>query len=413
MGPSILFDKSFLQSLSVDESVWFDHFFGPVVCPLLYIETLADLSKDLRTDRTPEQEVGIIAAKTPQMSGAPVAPHHELCVAELLGHRVPINGQVPVRGARMVKDGDEVGAVIPPSPESKAFTRWQAGRFGDVEREFASEWRAQLANVDLTLVATSLRSLGIANATCPTLEDARKLASAVIADRSKPFDRMNLAFAFLGIPAHLQREILARWSLAGYAPLPEHAPYTAFVLTVELFFHIAMAANLIATTRPSHRIDIAYLFYLPFCRVFVSHDKLHAQVAPLFLRREQVFMPGDALKRDLKRINDHFARLPDETKEQGLHAFASSPPGEPTDPVVSLWDHVAPGWRNPQRPLDPEKAPAEMLAKLKRLRTGDGTPVDRVVGDGDLDSLTIERRVSRKKGNWWQLGKDVDYGDDE
>jgi hypothetical protein len=54
-----------------------------------------------------------------------------------------------------------------------------------------------------------------------------------------------------------------------------------------------------------------------------------------------------------------------------------------------------------------------MLAKLKRLRTGDGTPVDRVVGDGDLDSLTIERRVSRKKGNWWQLGKDVDYGDDE
>lgn len=27
MGPIVLFDKSFLQALSVDEAVWFDHFF--------------------------------------------------------------------------------------------------------------------------------------------------------------------------------------------------------------------------------------------------------------------------------------------------------------------------------------------------------------------------------------------------
>lgn len=41
MGPIALFDKSFLQSLSIDESVWLGHFFMPVVCPLFYVETLA------------------------------------------------------------------------------------------------------------------------------------------------------------------------------------------------------------------------------------------------------------------------------------------------------------------------------------------------------------------------------------
>jgi hypothetical protein len=41
-----LFDKSFLQSLSVDESVWFDRHFAPVVCPVFYAETLADLAKE-------------------------------------------------------------------------------------------------------------------------------------------------------------------------------------------------------------------------------------------------------------------------------------------------------------------------------------------------------------------------------
>jgi hypothetical protein len=30
MGPITLFDKSFIQSLSLDEAVWFDKFFMPV-----------------------------------------------------------------------------------------------------------------------------------------------------------------------------------------------------------------------------------------------------------------------------------------------------------------------------------------------------------------------------------------------
>ena len=66
MGPITLFDKSFLQSLNVDESVWFDHYYLANVCHLFYVETLADLEKAVRDGRTPEQEVGIIASKFPE-----------------------------------------------------------------------------------------------------------------------------------------------------------------------------------------------------------------------------------------------------------------------------------------------------------------------------------------------------------
>ena len=69
-GPITLFDKSFLQGLSVDESVWFDDFFYPIICPLFYVETLADLEKAARDGRTPEQEVGFIARKSPEMHSA-------------------------------------------------------------------------------------------------------------------------------------------------------------------------------------------------------------------------------------------------------------------------------------------------------------------------------------------------------
>ena len=60
MGPTALFDKSFLQSLSVDEAVVFDHFFIAVICPTFYVETLADLEKAARPGRTPDGSAGAI-----------------------------------------------------------------------------------------------------------------------------------------------------------------------------------------------------------------------------------------------------------------------------------------------------------------------------------------------------------------
>jgi hypothetical protein len=69
MGPIALFDKSFLQSLSADEAVWFDHFSLPVVCPIFYVETLADLAKE-PGKRFAEEIVADISRKFPEWSGA-------------------------------------------------------------------------------------------------------------------------------------------------------------------------------------------------------------------------------------------------------------------------------------------------------------------------------------------------------
>lgn len=103
MGPTVLFDKSFLQSLTVDEAVLFDHFFIAVVCPMFYVETLADLEKAVRQGRTPEEEVGIIARKTPEMHGIPCAHHTDMCIANLMGHNIPLEGRIPVIGGKTVK----------------------------------------------------------------------------------------------------------------------------------------------------------------------------------------------------------------------------------------------------------------------------------------------------------------------
>jgi hypothetical protein len=40
MGPTALFDKSALQALNIDESVWFEAFLLANITPVFYVETL-------------------------------------------------------------------------------------------------------------------------------------------------------------------------------------------------------------------------------------------------------------------------------------------------------------------------------------------------------------------------------------
>jgi len=89
MGPAVLFDKSFLQSLTLDESVIFDHFFISVISPLFYVETLADLEKPAREGKKPEDEVRVIAEKTPEAHAYPCVNRTDLCLASLMGRGFP------------------------------------------------------------------------------------------------------------------------------------------------------------------------------------------------------------------------------------------------------------------------------------------------------------------------------------
>ncbi len=416
MGPITLFDKSFLQSLNVDESVWFDHFFLTNVCPLFYVETLADLSKDVQEGRKPEEEVAYIANKFPEMHGSPNAHHANLCIANLMGHSVPMTtGQIPLFGGRLVKSGGKTGVVYDQPPESEAFSRWHKQQFLDVERLYAHGWREALQTLDLKELASNFRALGIDGKSCKTLEEAKALAVSIISGRDKPFERMKLAILFLHIPQELHRQILERWSIVNYPPLIEYAPYVAHVLTIELFFQIALAANLISSERPSNRTDIAYLFYLPFCMVFVSWDKLHRRCAPLFLRGDQQFIWGPELKADLTKINSLYLGLPEAEKERGVMSFAGYPPKEGDFLVSKIWDRHFPNWRD-RKHVDVTKTKidnSKLVEEINKMKDAPALmPTEVDFDPSNPDSLTLQRMVRRKKGSWYQVPKDLKDADD-
>ncbi|MBI5100792.1 MAG: hypothetical protein HZB33_02985 [Nitrospirae bacterium] len=413
MGPITLSDKSFLQSLTVDESVWFDHFYLSNVCPLFFVETLGDLTKKVREGRTPEREVQIIASKFPEMHGSPNIFHMELCLAELMGDTISMDGRIYLAAGRPVKHDGQTGVNFDRSPEAAAFQRWQEGKFMDIERESAAAWRIAVNALDLAKIAQLFRQIGVDGKHCKTLGEVSAMAKTVAREKDRPFDRMNLALTFLNIPERYHSTILQRWSIMGYPPLIQYAPYVSYALTVEVFFQIAISVGLISPERPNNRVDIGYLFYLPFCHVFVSSDKLHQRCAPYFLRDDQDFIWGGDLKKDLQLLNLHYSSLTEGMKEKGimsLDSFASGPPSDGAFLTTRLWDRHLPLWRSvmddkPRRPSGDSTKLTEHLKAAANAPTLSPREVDFDVHNPDF--LNVERRISKKKGAWWQLPKDL------
>lgn len=198
-------------------------------------------------------------------------------------------------------------------------------------------------------------------------------------------------------------------SQAGFPPLAEYARYAAHVLMVEIFFQIALAANLISSERPSNRVDIAYLFYLPFCHIFVSGDKLHKLCAPEFLQKEQDFVWAPELKGDLARINRELMATSELERQVGLHKLAPRPPGNPSHLTVALWQKHAPGSGQEDvdmPPISPE-AERKLVDHLKSFTKAPTDPEVAGIPSDELQSVSIERLVPARKGNWWLIPKKV------
>lgn len=392
--------------------MWLDTFFITNITPLFFVETLADLEKQVRKGRTPEQVVGSLAYRTPDMGSSMNAHHTALLEAELFGAwQVDMRHGRPILsgGQRLELEGKK-GVIFRPSPEQEAFARWQRRDFLELERANARAWRRALSQLNLNEMYELFRPffpLGKPK----TLTDVKKFVDFYVngPDRERA---LLFGLALVGVSEEGMEPIVRRWKMAGKPPIDDFAPYFAYVFSVDMFFYLAMAADLIGRGRSSHKIDLAYLYYLPFCMTFTSNDKLHADLAPFFLRDNQSFIPGQELKADLARLDKHFDSLPDEVKKRGVMSFAQFPPPDDSFLVTRLWDqHMSPKWRE-QKPVVPPPGESDLGKKLmtsiRRLeKEGKPLPQDATLGSEDLDQLVIQRNVYARKGKWLRLPPEV------
>jgi hypothetical protein len=411
-GLHLIFDKSALQSFSLDETNWLDHFYTTVITPLFFAEVLADLEKEVGRGKTPEQVVGGLAHKTPDMNSTACVHHSRLAAAVLYGEDIPVDGRIPRGQGKVVELDGQRGIYYSKSPEEEALDRWHNGEFLDVERQFAKNWRRNLCDINHDREYAYFQKWFLMGKP-KSLREVKTMTDAYL-DGSPQDGVMRFGMTATGVPEDAQVEILQRWGAANSPPVREYAPYVRHLFGVDLFCSLAIAADLISRDRPKgkadNKVDMAYLYYLPFCHVFVSGDKLHKRVVPLFLRPDQTFIEASEMKADLAKLDAHYWALPDAEKEKGFHKIAKHPPLDGDYLIAKLWDRRGREWReNALKPplLDPERD-KQIIAELKRISDmAKAADPNARLDLKDAMFMTINRTMHRTKGKWKRVRDDV------
>ncbi|MBN4077964.1 hypothetical protein JYT29_01400 [Nitrospina gracilis] len=357
-GPTIIYDKSTLQSLTSQEANWLHHHFHAVLTPTLFCEVLGDLKKEFKRGKTPEEEVAILAKKIPSYAITPNMPYHELVLGDLIYEKIELRGKPYLgRGKRIENPDGSYAMYYDQSPEEKALQHWIEGDFNAMERERATHWRESISNLDLSSIKKNFKPLEEGLKNFKTFEEILWFVDTIL--NNNPEMVLMSALHYLKVPANRHAHIYARWSNIGRPPFTSFAPYAAHVLRVDLFFMSLISRNLISDQRPSHLIDFHYFYYLPFTKIFTSNDKLHKQIAPLLLTKNQRFVDQSSLKKDLGSLVEYYENLPEEIKKTGSMNYASYPPREGDFLVSKLYDQLYPKWREyadiKPEPRDPQR----------------------------------------------------------
>ena len=305
-GPILIFDKSALQGLSADESMWLENFYTTNITPLFFIETLADLEKEVRAGRTPEDIVGNIAHKTPDM-GCVNTHHRNLMTGELMQQgKIKMDGRPLLSETRTVELEGKMGVIFQEDPEIEASKRWEKHQFLAIERTIAKRWREELASMgqeDLTHFEKFFNAMDKPK----TFQELKsKIDLFIEGNKEKTF--FDFGMSLLGLMPEARAKIINIWEASGSKPIREYAPYFTFVFSIDLFFYIGTAGKLFNQFphAQTHKVDIAYLYYLPFCKIFTSSDKLHITIAPIFMEPDQTFISGFDLKADFAKLDSSF-----------------------------------------------------------------------------------------------------------
>jgi len=384
VGPRIITDKSFIQSLSADIIDEMTLYFTTTSVPTLVSEIIADLKRPPKSDgRIGEDLVKQLAEKMADAHGAEPRRLRSLVFGSFLGHQPPMNGYtLPVSSETkgVISNASGSQLLVSQIPQQQMWERWAGGNFDTEDETAATLWRAGIEGTDLNAEADRWKpfaaKLGMPN----SLETVVEAVDRVMADRSRSVQTDLIGVALTAVRAamrHKNAAINAFIDLPKGTLVAEYAPFAASVARLYLCFAVGLARGFIGP-RPSNVIDLQYLLYAPFCRAFVSGDKLHRMLWNAgAVTSEGEFVWGPDFRDDLKARNDKRRAMTFEEWAAHRKEHGQWPETIPDSIVTGLWERHCPNWPrggstspNVGKHIDEIDDPAlkRAIAAMERLR---------------------------------------------
>jgi hypothetical protein len=305
-GIAIL-DKSAFQGLSRAEHIHFSFAFMVNITPILGIEILSDLAKAHIDGRSPEVRVQELARKFGGSGSTVNMEFIHLVGGELSGSPVPMTGQIIPDNSRVVRQPNgEAAMIVDMGPFNYAFLRWSQGVFEPHELALAQRWRATAPDLSQSALWDELRSRNVAiprppGAVNTVVEGLARVVDDILAMPNMQPVWLDYMLTQIEATPEFRAHVYDRWLKHEPKAFASFAPYSHHCLRVTLAVLVSTKHNIVSQ-KASNFLDAQYLFYSPFCEVFISNDRLHRVIAPLVIRPNQRFILGTDLKREMAAV---------------------------------------------------------------------------------------------------------------
>lgn len=284
--------------------------------------------------------VQILAKKLITHSAVRNVDFRDLCLAELVGENVSSNFRPCVHPTTLKETADGgMAAFIDNELEMELIHNWQNGHFSDEDEKFAAAFRKKSRDIDLTQYKDELKKSTIPFTGNSLIDIYRKVNETSLNARDQ-WTFLSWYCERLKMPQVIKNLVHRRFRLQS-TTFMDFAPYAYYCFLVENVFIWGLANDLIPTSKKAKaHIDIEYVYYFPYVRIFSSNDKLHSELWNVFRDDEQqAFISGNELAEDLRKLELHFQSLSDEEQNK-LRNLMPYPPVLENSPTFNAFEKM-------------------------------------------------------------------------
>jgi len=337
MSIPIVLDKSTFQGLNYNDIIELHRYYIVNITPLIVSEILGDLSKEEKTGRkTPKEEVINLSKKLFPYNSYVNMPYDLIIENSFFGNFVNSENRPFLVADESITTKGKKGLTSKETDEEISIKRWKKGNFNNLDDIASTLWRKKTKDESVINEFKSefehLENIKVTNTKTSNPEKLQELKEL----KEKFFERINIEMEpedvlermlnYFKLDAEKITQILDRWKRGGFGDLDKFAEYAYYCYSVASMFYIGMNNSLFGE-RLTNLLDLEYLFYAPFAKVFTSNDKFLILLYNTIQPKNVVFISLESLKSDLKKFQE--INTPED--------FAKTPPYKDTE-TFKIWD---------------------------------------------------------------------------
>lgn len=334
MSLPIVLDKSSFQGLNYKDIIELHRYYIVNITPLLVSEILGDLSKEEKAGKkTPKEEVINLSKKLFPHNAYVNMPYDRILENSLMGNFVDSENRPFLIAKESIVTKGKRGLVFNETEEELAIKRWKAGKFNDVDELSSHLWRKETKDEkvieEFKKHFEHFQDIKVSNNKATNPEKLKELKGKFLERinvEMEPEEVLERMLSYFKINGDRAAGILERYKTGKFPSLEKFAKYAYYCYSIVSMYYIGMN-NGIFGDRLTNLLDLEYLFYLPFAKVFTSNDKFLISLYEIIEPENVSFISLESLKADLAK----FQAL--NTPEK----WSDHPPDKDTE-TFRLWD---------------------------------------------------------------------------